>query len=487
MPSIEDLEKEKVGEKHKLFEVKLTYDNPNIVLENYYFWLIDFVKYGLKLKIDKISDTFGASPGSSFLGEMSSRMMNLLNQARSLGALINDIVKAILSIIYEIKYIKQRLKLYDEYKKIKDPKASDKEKSRAHAALMSLKSIWIEKVDSQRGQASLSSLARSFKTTTVMDVFFACTYPEDVDDLVRRKVINERVARVVKPRLMEFWKWLEESEKELRSRYKLLVSYLKHEINSLFTYFEFARPLLRFARKLLMKEYSSPDVVSIFETAILELLLLIEGKEKEFNIIEKGEKKKKKYYPVIEIKLYFRIYPMGQRVGGSSVYTHIGKLDLEFYAYVLNEDELKDLRKKELERDLLYIEGMTKDTIENLLDDILKIFEDYEKETGKDIWKGLEWLKEFKKEKKEEKKEEKDKEEKKKKILENPLFDLVYAFIDIIKAIKDIFPKKREKVEGEEGEVVKEEKEEFDKFKRDTVDLCWKIYTTFKKNYGLLS
>ena len=546
MLSLKDLQKEKVGDKHKLLEVKLIYDQLQFRLESFYFWLVDFLRDGLKLNVEKVSDAFGASAGSFFLGNLGQRMAALLNQGKSLGETINAIARTIIAILNEYKLIETRVKLYD------DIKSSDKEK--ALAAFKALKSIWMDNVDSQKGGASLLNLRSKLGFATIVDVFMMYELPsklkelcdkgviskelyEDLskrslESLEEKNIINQRVLNIVKSRLEEFYNWIELSEREIRARKDILKAYLIHEVNAFVFYTEFARPYFRFARKLLMKEYNTPDIANVFETAIIELTLLATGEEKEIEEWDdkKEDTKKVKYVPLYEVSMRFRALPtIATQSGNNIMYSYIGRTDFYFRAYLVTKEELDEIKVSEEIEDLLYIQGMTEDFLRAVAEAIFNVFlwEHIQRDPGlkskvaeflkkkpddikkpedikwskelvdlikkerPELLRGIEWIKKYLPEQKtkEDKKEEKKEEDKENVVLSvMPFLEVLYDLFERVALFILTYPRKIEDIQKQRKKklIEKKKEEELEDLKSDTVDLGWTIYEIFKKAFRLL-
>ena len=548
MPSLDELRAEKVGDKHKLLEVNLIYDQFQYKLETFYFWLVDFIRDGLKLKVEKISDQFGGSPGSYFFGEMGQRLAALLSQGRGLGELINTLARTIISILNEYKLIESKLKLCD------DLKSDDVQK--ALAAYKALKSLWIDNVDIQKGGASIRSLTMGdYMFHTLQDVFmlyelkdhlkslldsgiigkalFEELQNKDISELERQNYINQRVISIAKSRLAEFYNWLGPYERELRARRDILRAYLIHEVNAFVTYTEFAKPYFRYARKLLMKDYNTPDVVTVFETAIIELTLLASGSETSIEYWDDSTNstKTKTYVPVHEISIRFRAMPTSVTSSGrTTMYSFLGRTDFFFRTYLLTKEEYEDLIATEEAQDLLFIQGMTDEFLkavaeavcttlvwdkvqsdENLrkkLEELLgyspmrpedvkwnKKIMDELKSVKPDLFRGVEWIRKYlpdANQKKEEKKEEEaPKEESSKTFIFKvfPFTELIYKAIEKILLFVLAFPKKAEEfsIEYKKKNVMSKYEEALSTLKKDTLDTGWKIYEVFKKTFGLLA
>jgi hypothetical protein len=396
---IDDLRNEKIEDnKHKILEIKLILDNPNIKMEQIYFWLVDFIRDSLKMDINKLSDDFTSSVASAFFGEMGQRLANVLNNARSLAELINTLTRTIISILNEYKQLYSIYVLYENL--------LSKNSDEAIASYTELKDRWLSYVDSNRGAGALRNL-QTTRFPSIVDLFFladlkseleklknkkligeelynalfnnqANTVPRDLNELFNNGIINRRIYNLLNSRLIEFYSWLENNKKILYDRIILLKSYLKHELSSLLYYVEFAKPYFKFARKLLQSPDQPVDVVNAFETAIINITLMANQKEikvKEYNEKE-GKEIEKSYIPLYEIDMKARAIPtvVGRTDSYSRMYSFLGRIDIVLRAYLVEKEEYDSIIINQESEDLAYITGLTDDYIKSMSDLILETF-----------------------------------------------------------------------------------------------------------------
>ncbi|MFZ8801065.1 MAG: hypothetical protein ACO2ON_02705 [Candidatus Nanopusillus sp.] len=396
---IDDLRNEKIEDnKHKILEIKLILDNPNIRMEQIYFWLVDFIRDSLKMDINKLSDDFTSSVGSSFFGDMGQRLTNVLNNARSLAELINALTRTIISILNEYKQLYSVYVLYENL--------LSKNSEEALVSYLSLKERWLSNVDYKRGTGALINLQTS-RFPSIVDLFFladlkselekfknkkligqelynklfndqANTTPRDLNELFNNGIINRRIYNLLSSRLIDFYSWLENNKKVLYDRIILLKSYLKHELSSLLYYVEFAKPYFKFARKLLQNPDQPVDVVNAFETAIINISLIANQKEvkvKEYD--EKEGKEIEKYYiPLYEINMKTRAIPtvVGRTDTYARMYSFLGRIDIVIRAYLVEKEEYDSIIINQESEDLAYITGLTDDYIKSMSGLILEVF-----------------------------------------------------------------------------------------------------------------
>lgn len=352
----------------------LEYDSPSETLEPIYFWLLDFtVKTGNK--VEKIIDNFASSPGSGHFSELGLKKSQMQEQAFKVMATINAVLRSVLNLIYDLKEFKIRLSHYDF--------ANSKDKEKSEAGILALKQIWMDKVDVQRGQGSINALSSgNLQFVTLRDAFLVAKSPEDVDKID----LNERVKRILKPRVQEFFEWKKRSEQELKKRFELEKVYLKSQVDALRLQARWAKPYLKSAEKLSQDEKLAEDaaLVTAFNTVLLQLTLMANSqiKVEEETVKSRAElrkfpeefkriaKKIRPYYSVVFIDFKFRGIP--SKVGQHYVFG--GKVDIDFKAYGLNQDEL-DLLKNKLNDSDLYtalnlVQGATDESLLQLKVDL---------------------------------------------------------------------------------------------------------------------
>jgi hypothetical protein len=353
----------------------LIYDSSSETLEPVYFFILDLMN-DFGLETEKLIDNFTSSPGSGHFAELGQRATIMQQQGTKILFDVNNVLKSVLNIIYDLKDFRIRLDQYDDLK-------TDKKES----ALLALKQVWMDKVDINKGNSSIKAMAlgqTGFQT--LIDAFL---FVKDVKD-VEKADLNDRVKRILRARILEFNHWLEESEKELRKRYEIERTYLKSQVNSLKLYSRWSKPYLKAAKDLEMKERGrEPALVKAFNTIILEMTLLgkkkIDVKEEAIsgNLPKEFERlKTKDYYSCVLVNFIFRGIP--QKISQQPHYAFGGRAEVSFKAYVLNEDELKKLdevlEESDLNDVLRLIEGATGESLEKLQEEINYFLEEAERE-----------------------------------------------------------------------------------------------------------
>ena len=365
----------------------IVYQSPTETLEPLYFWVLDFVTHNLGFETEKIIDNFSSSPGSGHFGEMGQRASVMQQQGSKILADVNTVLRSVLNVIYDLKEFKIRLQSYDDLK--------SKDNSKSEAAKQSLKQIWLDKVDINKGNSSVKAMAlgqAGFQT--LLDAFLVVS-----DEKAAEKLdLNDRVKRIVSTRIHEFNIWVEQSEQELRKRYNMQRAYLGTQVSSLKLYSRWAKPYLKTAQDLEMKNTSrEPALVKAFNTILLELSIL--GKQKlkvkdaaiggdlpkEFSDEKFLKTLKRDYYSCILINFTFTGIP--QRVAQRGDYAFGGKAGITFKAYALNKDEIdkihQELDKSDMGDVLKLIEGATSGSLDQLQEEIDFFLKEKEREEKK--------------------------------------------------------------------------------------------------------
>lgn len=385
--SADNIPTEEVNPK-PLAEHKLFYDSATEQLEPAYFFILDLMN-DFGLAPEKLIDNFTSSPGSGHFSELMGKATAMQQQAFKTMGDINTILRSVLNIIYDLKEFKIRLQAYDDFK----------DKDKKEAARLSLKQIWLDKVDFIKGNSGIKAMALGQPGfQTLLDAFLVVEDEKLKGPDGKEIDLNDRIKRILRPRILEFNTWLKHSEQELRKRYELERTYLRSQVNSLKLYSRWAKPYLKAASQLEMKEFGrDAALVKTFNTILLELSIL--GK-KEINVKDSAiegvlpvdfqkegflKTLKRDHFYCVLVDFKFRGIP--QRAAQQSHYAFGGRAEITFIAYALNGEEIKKIDKELDDSDigdtLKLIEGTTTESLDQLQDEInffLEEKEDEEKE-----------------------------------------------------------------------------------------------------------
>ncbi len=352
----------------------LVYDSSSETLEPVYFFILDLMN-DFHLAPEKLLDNFTSAPGSGHFAELGQRATIMQQQATKILGDINNVTRSILNLVYDLKEFKIRLQTY------KDLKSESKDTQ--EAALLALKQIWMDKVDINKGNSSIKAMAFGSQIgfQTLVDAFLISKDEKQADNLD----LNDQVKRVVKSRINEFNVWLKESERELSKRYEMERKYLKSQVNSVKLYSRWAKPYMRSALQLEMKDNSTnPELVKTFNSILLELTLLGTSKldvksaaaegtlPKEFARLNPA-KDFRNYAAYVVVDFKFRGIPQ-KTSPYQQHYVFGGRAEVTFTAYALNNEEIavvkKQLENSDLGDALELIHGSTEGSLEEMQKDI---------------------------------------------------------------------------------------------------------------------
>ncbi|MEM3074620.1 MAG: hypothetical protein QW727_01610 [Candidatus Pacearchaeota archaeon] len=427
----------------------LVYDSPTETLEPLYFWILNFLNNLFSNDVEKLSDNFTSSPGSGHFSELGSKRTAMQERVMAILGGINQVIKTIVNIVYDLKDFEIRLKHYEA--------ANSTKKEEREAGILALKQIWMDNVDIKRGQGSINALTQgNLQFVTLRDAFMVADSVSNVDKID----LNDRVKRILKPRVAEFFEWKKLSEQELKKRFNIEKNYLRSQVNTLKLYSRWIKPYLKAAAQLEMKDARRPELVTVFNTMVLELTLMGKKAVDVKELILRAELPsgikipKRKYYEVVIVDLNFVGIP--QRPGGQH-YAFGGRANVTFKAYAMNEEELKffksELEKSEMNDVMKLIEGSTTESLDELQKDIDYFLNDNKKNEKKkpDINPFVALFSIFKRKKEGDKKEE--------------------EVIDIKKIKKDSYSESLIRKIAEEGAAEK----------------CFSIFDVYKKSHGMAS
>ncbi len=187
----------------------------------------------------KIAESVDPSALSSLMNMVFEKQKNLEDRIIQLLGSINAVLKSLIATTIELKELDRNIYFYDEIK--------ENNKEKAEAAELALKRIFLDIVDARKGGASLSALSRSPTQSQggpgfidIVSVFYQVKSLKEVNQINR----NEQYKNILKNRYIEYEKWKEINEKDLRNRKSMLLQYLKSQMGSFDLYVDWASTYL---------------------------------------------------------------------------------------------------------------------------------------------------------------------------------------------------------------------------------------------------
>jgi hypothetical protein len=357
----------KTGYPNPAFKKKIVFEGINAYIEEAYFWIIDHLRHDWSFTtFDKITDVFAASAQSAFFGVSEQRLAIQQDKAAQYLRGISDMVKALFQIVRELRIIDERLHYYnDTFQKSRVGEQT------ARGSEITLKGIWVDQVEGGvKNAASVYGLAQTVGFTILPDLFFRVevddsgmdqlidkpedyeaasrTIPVKLDEKINRMTeFNEKVREVVKRKLTQYYTWKHRTYKELFTRRKFTIKYLRQHYDTINLYMGWIKPYLRNIKKLQLdeKKIDSSELIAAFEGAMIEIEVLA---------IQKDTKAFKKYFPCVLVHFLYRTRPALTYIqeGYQRGPAHTGKYEMTLRAYVWSEDQIHNYKQMKDEENL---------------------------------------------------------------------------------------------------------------------------------------
>ena len=311
----------------------LTLDDPDEPFEALYFNLLEELKQREDWKVSILVDTVNGSPGTGFHSEMTRQISQQQQQASQLMSRMHLQIRTLLQQWQKWREQKERLRTY-EAAQGDDPVEKD-------AALSALQIRW----------------RRLSETDT--------DAPEYVG-----KVKN-------------FDTWLKLSEQTLRQRLAIDRQLLMNELQFLKLQSLWVKPYLPQVRRANLKQ--DPELVTAFNTALFELVLLVELPSEIETLVKQGSlpkmllgKKHRRPKPVLVVEMKLRAIPERTRTG-SHVFR--GKAEIKFTSFALNDAELAVLQREVARSEYGQLFGLLEQSIPESLEGLMSDLDELLDET----------------------------------------------------------------------------------------------------------
>ncbi len=368
----------------------LVYETPNQSVEEAYFWVLNFLRVSMGFReVEKIMDIFSASHQSSFFGVAMQRTGIYQDKVSQYLAAIGKMVKELFQLVREIRILDERISYYQD--------SYDASSKSRESAEITLKGIWIDMVEGgAKNPASVYGMARELEFTVLPDLFFSThpTTPKEVDQVVDALEFNRKVREVLKRKLRAFMEWKDHTYKEIKTRRKFTVRFLRQHYDVIKMYMSWIKPYLKFIRMshLSEKKMDSPDLIGPFEGSMVEIEILA----KKFPVDKTSGKVKDgaKYKPCVLVNFDYRTTPQMRFTGEGYQRgpVHAGRVEMKIRSYAWSEEQIekykayRDRENMELlglvDNELL---GLPDGSIQAAMDALGEDLENYLKEAGEEF------------------------------------------------------------------------------------------------------
>ena len=437
----------------------LRYETANQSIEETYFWIINALKLSQGYKeVMKLMDVFAASQHSAFFGVAMQRTGVYQDKVSQFLATIGKMVKELFQIVRELRILDERLGYYED--------SYDKESKSRESAEITLKGIWIDMVEGgAKSPASVYGMARELEFTVLPDLFFS-THPStsrDVDEVVNDLEFNRKVKEVLKRKLRAFMQWKENTYKELKTRRKFTIKFLRQHYDVIKMYMSWVKPYLKYIKMLRSSEekMESAELIGAFEGSMIEIEILAKKFPVNFTT---GRISNKEYKSCILINFDYTTTPEMKFVseGYQRGPIHSGKVDIKMRSYAWSEKDIENYKTYRAKEDMELL-GEVDPSISAAMEALGEEFENYLREAGEDI----------------DKKEEKPKQE--------SIFD---PFVSVFRGFKEIGTSftGTKSIASDKPQLSKIQKEnEIGEASGQATATMWLIYKNFRKGHSMIA
>ena len=394
--------KEKTGYPSPDYRYRIVVEAVHAYLEEAYYWTLDELEMGWSFnKFDKLTDIHAASEQSSFFGVSEQRLGAQQDKVSQYLRGISEMLKALFQIVRELRVIDERKGYYTHtFNRKESP--TDEETAGSE---ITLKGVWVDQVEGgTKNAASVYGLAQTVGFSVLPDLFFRIRVndrgadkvkPEEYEAFVTKVVeevdnklnkmegFNEKVKEVVKRKLTQYYMWKMRTYKELDSRKKFTVKYLRQHYDTIKLYMGWVRPYLRNIARLhmadkLLKGEKARDLITAFEGSLMEI-----------EVLSSKHRGDRKFHPCVLVNIYYRTAPSMVYVGEGYQRGpgHTGKFDMTLRGYVWSDEQITNYKRMKEEEDLELMTTIDKsinDSMEALGDELKKYLKEADEKFSED-------------------------------------------------------------------------------------------------------
>jgi len=313
------------GQRSPVEQHILVLDHTDEPLEPIYFNLLDDLQSREGWRVTKLMDTVEGTHGAGFSSDLTRRVQQQQHNAAELMVRMQNQIRALLAQWQKWREQKDTLKTYAA---ANGPDGPDRD-----TALWALQTRWRRSANPELQTDALKSAAA-------------------------------------------FEHWRQQSERELRGQLAVDQQLLKNQLQFLKLQAGWLKPYLQPHQTKQTK--GDPDLVSAFNTAVFEVVLLVEPRSDLEHSVRQGDlpkmllgRRHRRARPVLMVELRFRAIP--ERTKGGS-YAYRGSAELTFTSYALNAEELavfvRELQRSEWGEVLGLLEQDTATNFDSLLSDL---------------------------------------------------------------------------------------------------------------------
>ncbi len=361
----------KTGFPKPLKSYRIWVEMTDLSLEEPYFWVVDNVTQYIT-HLDKLEDSFAAAENSAFFGVTQQRIGAQQDKISQFLATTGKMIKELFQMVRELRIIDERLTYYEESEK----QISKPIKERIKGAEITLKGLFIDLVQGGgKSAASVYGMSRELEFVTLPDLFFDAPPFKDGEEMDKyvdnlEKDFNLNVLRVMKRHLRQYMEWKKRTYEEHVSRRRFMIQYLQQHFDIIKMYIDWIKPYLRHVQRLSMKDkQSSPNIISAFETSMLDLEILARNRKEAAGKGINGCCLFTFFYRTRpELKVVQEGYQRGP--------VHIGKVEIQMRLYIWTDEEVEKYKKFK-EKELFMLMGDISSSVQIAMQSLGKELDKY--------------------------------------------------------------------------------------------------------------
>jgi hypothetical protein len=198
---------------------------------------------------------------------------------------------------------------------------------------------------------------------------------EQIPEIIEKLAFNRKVKEVLSRKLYSYMKWREFTYKELSSRRKFTMQFLRQHFDVILMYMAWIKPYLKVIKRMQSDQRKSdmPDIIGAFEGAIIETEYLCKSKPEGNS----------KYFSIIDIHMLYRVRPSlsynQEHYQRGPI--HVGRAEIFMRSYVWTDKEIAAYRKYR-DDEAFSLVGMMDRNIQDAMDYLGDELKNYLREAG---------------------------------------------------------------------------------------------------------
>lgn len=341
---------------------RLNYQSENYSVEEMYFWMIGHALEARSMPyIQKITDMFAASQGSTIFGDLGQRLTAMQNQASQLLMTTNNMIKDLFKKVRDMRKLRERLSYYKKSSYSKE--FSDRKKEAAHAAENTLKDLWITLVEGGgENPGSVYGMARKVDFVVLPDLFFQAPplKEDEIKKYCKELDFNPAVKLALERKMYQFYIWKKGTGEELKFKENMLKKSIYQHYQNIKLYLNWIKPYIKNSQQLTMNSdlMDAYGIISSFQTSMVEIEVMVHQpiKKVKYSNEKLGKKEEEMFHAVILMHFLYETSPemnfhakdSYQQKGPS----HVGRVSATLRSYGWTEKEMENYKKLRMDEEV---------------------------------------------------------------------------------------------------------------------------------------